>query len=89
MIGIMIRVLLVGSVYGFSKTTINVYNSTSVSGACKEAIKGVVVSCILSKVKHTILCSSLVATGVICVATGFNPLAVSIFVNNARLILDK
>ena len=36
---------IVRSVYRFGTTAMRVYNSTSVSGACREAVKGTIVDC--------------------------------------------
>ena len=88
MVGIMNHVPLVGSVYGFSKTAMKVHNATSTVGACKEVIKGAIVHCIPQNFKYTIFYFSLAVSGAVYVVTGFNPLAVSVFVNNPRLILE-
>lgn len=79
---------VVGSVYGFCKTAIKVYNSTSPAGAVKETVKGLVIDCTPPSIKYPVLCASLLATDSACIVIGGNPLAISCFVNTGRLIVD-
>jgi len=79
---------VVGSIYGFTSTAVDVYNSTSISGASRAAIKGILADCTPPEVKYPILCGALVLNGVVCIVTGFNPIAVTVFVHNGRLIVE-
>lgn len=78
---------VVGSVYGFYRTASRIYDSNSPAGAVKEAVKGLVIDCSPSTIKYPILCASLLKTGAARIATGGNPVAISCFVNTARLIV--
>jgi len=80
---------VVGSMYGFTLTAVEVYNSISIAGGSKTAIKGILVSCTPPKLKYSPLCSAFTINGIVCVDTGFNPVAVSVFVSNGRLIVEK
>ena len=75
------QVPIVGSAYGLVSTSIDVYNSTSIGGALKSAAKGIVTNCTPPEVKTPLLCSALVVNGIIYVASGFNPIAGSLFFN--------
>lgn len=80
---------IVGFVYGFYRTANRVYDSSSPGGAIKETVKGLVIDCTPPAIKYSVLCASLLTTGVACIATGGNPLAISCFVNTGRLIVDS
>ena len=45
---------VVGSAYGFYKTASKVYNSTSPTGAVKEAVKRLVRDCIPPTIKYPV-----------------------------------
>lgn len=78
----------IGSAYGFGAAAVEVYNSTSVMGATKAAIKKIVGNCTTSVWKYSVLCSTLLVNGVLCTVTRMHPLAVSIFLQNSRLIIE-
>lgn len=82
------KVPVVGSVYGFYRTAIRVYDSSTPAGAVKTAIKGIAVDCTPPQIKYPVLCAALLTSGAACVVTGLNPLAVSCFVNTGRLIVE-
>lgn len=82
------QVPVVGSVYGFTKAAMKVYNSTSPVGAVTVAGESILVDCTPPVIKYPILCAALAANGAVVVATGGNPLAVSMFVSCGRLIIE-
>lgn len=52
-----------GSAYDFGVTAMKVYNTTSVTGACREAAKGIVMDCAPPVYKYLALCSALLVNG--------------------------
>jgi len=68
---------VLGSLYSFTKTAIDVYNCTTPTAAIKTAVKGVVLDCTPPVIKYPALCSALAACCIASVVTGGNPLAVS------------
>ena len=79
---------VIGSIYGFYRTASKLYDATTPAGAIKKAVKGVVIDCTPGSIKYPVLRASLLTTGAACVVTGGNFLAISCFVNTARLIVD-
>lgn len=72
----------------FDFTAMDVYNVTTLLGAVEAAVKGVIINCTPRLVKFTILCSALGVNGGGVVATGFNPISISILINTMRLIVE-
>lgn len=77
-----------GFAYGFSVTIMKVFNSTSLTGACSEVAKEIIVNYIPPVFKYSILCSKLFTTGTVCVVTGGNPVAFAAFIHIGRLIVE-
>ena len=75
-------------IYGFGSIAVDVYNLTSVMSATRAAIKGILVYCTPPKLKYPVLCSTLLVNGVVCIATEFYLVAVSLLINNGRLIIE-
>lgn len=76
---------VIGSCYGFAITAVQVYNSSTPSGAIKTALKGVVLDCTPPVIKYPALCAAL------CIAsdtTRCNPLAVSATVTIVEAIVE-
>lgn len=61
---------VVGSAYGFGKTCIEVYKSSSPSGAVVTGVKGVVINCTPPVIKYPVLCATLIACGGAACFTG-------------------
>lgn len=80
---------VIGSAYGLTTTVVDVYNSTSLTGAYRAAVKGIIIDCTSPEIKYPLLCSALIINGIICVASGLNPIATSIFFQNPRLIVES
>ena len=65
-----------------------VFNSTSLTGACSEVAKEIIVNYIPPVFQYSILCSKLFTTGTVCVVTGGNPVAFAAFIHIGRLIVE-
>jgi hypothetical protein len=75
-------------IYGFGSIAVDVYNSTSVMSATIPAIKGILVYCMPPKLKYPVLYSTLLVNGVVCIATEFYLVDVSLRINNGCLIIE-
>lgn len=80
---------LIGQFYGFTKTAIKVYNSTTPVGAVTTAVKGIVLDCSPPIIKYPIKCSILALQVALCVSTGGNPVACSFIFNMMSYMIDK
>ena len=79
---------VVGQAYGFAKTTMKVYNSTSPIEAVKTAAIGIAVDCTPPKIKYPIKCSIFIAQLGLAVSTGGNPWSVAMAIGSARQIIQ-
>jgi hypothetical protein len=79
---------VVGSCYGFATTAVKVYNSITPSGAIRTAVKGVVLDCTPPVIKYPALCVALAGCCIASVATGGNPLTVSVTVTIGEAIVE-
>ena len=62
-------VTVVGSVYGFGKTCIQVYNSTTPTGKIVAGVKGLIIDCTPPVVKYPLLCAATAACAVDAIFT--------------------
>jgi len=76
-----------GAAYTLTKTALDVYNTTSPSGALTMGVKKIVLNCTPPVIKYPVLCTALVACGAGCIATGGNPLMISATTSVARVII--
>ena len=79
---------ILGSCYGFTKTAIKVYNSTTPTGAIKTAVKGIVLDCTPPVIKYPALCAALLGCCIAGLATGGNPLVISATVTIGEAIVE-
>lgn len=61
---------VVGSVYGFTKTAMKVYNCKTPSGAVLTSAKGIVIDCTPPIIKYPLLCGAMAACGAAAITTG-------------------
>jgi hypothetical protein len=61
---------VVGSAYGFGKTCIEIYSSTSPSRAIVAGVKSVVINCTPPVIKYPALCAVMLACGGAACVTG-------------------
>ena len=72
---------IVGSMFGFYRTTTRVYDATSLGGSVKEAGKDLRFDCTPPLVKYSVLCTFLLPSSALYVITIGNPLTMSYFIN--------
>jgi hypothetical protein len=80
---------VIGSAASFIDTAQKVYKSTSPSAEAITACKGIIIDCTPPAVKYPLLCTALACTGIACLATGGNPLAVSAAVSLGECIVEQ
>lgn len=68
---------VIGSVYNFVETAVNVYNCTNPSQAAAMAAKGIFIECTPPVIKYPALCAGLAACFIASVATHGNPYVLS------------
>jgi hypothetical protein len=86
---IMKQTPVVGTAYGLVKTSLRVYNASTLVNALCEAAKGVLIDCSPPVIKYPLLWAYLLVSGTVTVASGGNPLAVSGTLNAIRLIIEE
>ena len=72
-----------GQAYGFTKTAMKVYNSTSPVEAVKVAAVSIIDDCAPPQIKYPLL-----AQVGLAVSSGGNPWAVAMAIGSARQIID-
>ena len=82
------QVPVVGQAYGFTKTAMKVYNSTSPVEAVKVAAGSIIDDCFPSQIKYPVKCSILLSQVVLAVSSGGNPWAIAMAIGSARQIID-
>ena len=86
--GLIKQVPVVGQVYGFTKTAMKVYNSTSPVEAVKIATISIIDDCAPPQIKYPVKCGILLAQIGLAVSSGGNHLAVAMAIDSARQIID-
>ena len=82
------QVPVVGQAYGFTKTAMKVYNSTSPVEAVKVAAVSIIDDCLPPIIKYPVKCGIFVSQVVVAVSSGGNPWAVAMAIGSARQIID-
>ena len=82
------QVPVVGQAYGFTKTAMKVYNSTSPAEAVKVAAVSIIDDCAPPQIKYPVKCGILLAQVGLAVSSGGNPWAVAMVIGSARQIID-
>jgi hypothetical protein len=80
---------VIGQAYGFTKTAMKVYNSTSPVGAASAAVKGILLDCSPPAVKYPLKCSILALNIALVVTSGGNPFASSLVLGMMNFILEE
>jgi len=82
------QIPVVGQTYGFTKTAMKIYNSTSPVEAAKVAAISITDDCAPPQIKYPVKCSILIAQVGLAVSSGGNLWAVAIVIVSARQIID-
>ena len=82
------QVPVVGQAYGFTKTAMKVYNSTSPVEAVKVAAVSIMNNCAPSQIKYPVKWGILRAQAGLAVSSGDNPWAVAMAIGSTRQIID-
>ena len=82
------QVPVVGQAYGFTKTAMKVYNSTSPIEEVKVAAIPIIYDCAPPHIKYPVKCGILLAQVGLAVYSGGNPWAVAMAIGSARQIID-
>jgi hypothetical protein len=61
---------IAGSVFGFTKTCVNVYSATSPTKALIAGVKGIVIDCTPPVIKYPLLCVGAITCGGCAFVTG-------------------
>ena len=81
------QVPVIGQAYGFTKTAMKVYNSTSPVEAVRVATVSIIDDCAPPQIKYPVKSGILLAQVGLAVSCGVNPLAVAIAIGSARQII--
>ena len=82
------QVPVVGQAYGFTKTAMKVYNSTSPVEAVKVAAVSIIDDCAPPQIKYPVKCRIFLAQVGLAISSGGNPWAVAMAIGSARQIID-
>ena len=79
---------VLGQGYGFTKTAMKVYNSTSPVKAVIVATVSIIDDCAPPIIKYPVKCGVLLVQVGLAVSSGGNPWAVALAISSARQIID-
>ena len=82
------QVPVVGQAYGFTKTAVKIYNSTSPIKAVKIAAVSIIDDCAPPQIKYTIKCGILAGQIGVAISSVGNPWDVSLLIGSARQTID-
>lgn len=80
---------IIGPAVGFAETALEVYNSTTYSGAVVTATKGLLINCTPPVIKYPVLCATLFCCGAGCLVTSGHPMMISVTVMVADVIVQQ
>jgi hypothetical protein len=82
------QVPIISQAYGFTKTAMKVFNSTSSIEAVKIAALSIIDDCASPQIKYPIKCGIFLAQVELAVSSGGNPWAVAMTIGSTRQIID-
>ena len=82
------QVPVVSQAYGFTKTAIKIYNTTSPVEAVKVAAISIIDDCAPVQIKYSVKCGTFIAQVALAVSNEGNPWAVAAAIASARQIIN-